>query len=353
MTESVRIIFVPGMKPKPPERIHRQVLGRCMRAGLERVDPGAAAPLRDGARCLTAAAWNHAFYRRHRNIELDKRSIERILEESEPSNRDIVDIEAFARRKTRILLRMGHAAPLFSSLFARRSMRLTVTETHRYLMNWGGIARGVRDIVRSALLDAWSAGEQVLLIGHSLGSVIAYDTLWELSHGERRENGRVSLFMTLGSPLASPMILRGVQGARLSGRKRFPEIVDRWQNFSARGEITALHPAFLHTTHPTICTAKEKRRNDETYNTVETPFSDVERNCWGNGAGRGLCPWRRGRNGAERWGRVRHNAGDGDAIDPRVAGCGHAGESTSPQRLDNGSARSAGGSAPFSGTGTY
>ena len=242
MTGSVRIIFVPGMKPKPPERIHRQVLGRCMRAGLERVDPDVAEPLRDGARCLTTAAWNHAFYRRHRNIELDKRSIERILEESEPSHRDIVDIEAFARRKTRILLRMGHAAPLFSSLFARRSMRLTVTETHRYLMNWGGIAKVVRNIVRSALLDAWSADEQVLLIGHSLGSVIAYDTLWELSHGERHENGRVSLFMTLGSPLASPMILRGVQGARLSGRERYPEIVDRWQNFSAHGEITALYP---------------------------------------------------------------------------------------------------------------
>ena len=242
MTETVRIIFVPGMKPKPPERIHRQVLGRCMRAGLERVDPDAAEPLRDGARCLTTAAWNHAFYRKHRNIELDKRSIERILEQPEPSNRDIVDIEAFARRKTRILLRMGHAAPLFSSLFARRSMRLTVTETHRYLMNWGGIATVVREIVRKALVDAWSAGEQVLLIGHSLGSVIAYDTLWELSHGERRENGRVSLFMTLGSPLASPMILRGVLGARLSGLERYPEIVDRWQNFSARGEITALHP---------------------------------------------------------------------------------------------------------------
>ena len=81
-----------------------------------------------------------------------------------------------------------------------------------------------------------------MLIGHSLGSVIAYDTLWELSHGERRENGRISLFMTLGSPLASPMILKGVQGARLSGRERYPEIVDRWKNFSARGEITALHP---------------------------------------------------------------------------------------------------------------
>ena len=242
MTGSVRIIYVPGMNPKPPERIHRQVLGRCMRAGLERVDPAAAQPFRDGARCLTMAAWTHAFYRKHRNIELDRQSIERILEQPEPSTRDIADIESFARRKTRILLSLGHTAPLFSSLFARRSMRLTVTETHRYLRNWRGIATVVREVVRKALVDAWSAGEQVLLIGHSLGSVIAYDTLWELSRGDRRENGRVDLFMTLGSPLASPMILKGVQGARLSGRDRYPKIVDRWQNFSARGEITALHP---------------------------------------------------------------------------------------------------------------
>ena len=242
MTGSVRIIYVPGMKPKPPERIHRQVLGRCMRAGLERIDPAAAQPFRDGARCLTMAAWTHGFYRRHRNIELDRQSIERILEQPEPSTRDVADIESFARRKTRILLSLGHMAPLFSSLFARRSMRLTVTETHRYLRNWRGIATAVREVVRKALVDAWSAGEQVLLIGHSLGSVIAYDTLWELSRGERRENGRVDLFMTLGSPLASPMILKGVQGARLSGRDRYPEIIGRWQNFSARGEITALHP---------------------------------------------------------------------------------------------------------------
>ena len=242
MSNAARIIFVPGMKPKPPERIHRQVLGRCMRAGLERIDTEAARPLRDGARCLTTAAWTHAFYRKHRNIELDKQSIERILEQPEASPRDIADIESFARRKRRVLLSLGHAAPLFTSLFARRSMRLTVLETHRYLRNWRGIGTVVRDVVRKALIDAWSAGEQVLLIGHSLGSVIAYDTLWELSHGERRENGRVDLFMTLGSPLASPMILKGVLGSRLSGPKRYPEIVGRWQNFSARGEITALHP---------------------------------------------------------------------------------------------------------------
>ena len=242
MTGSTRIIFVPGMKPKPPARVHRQVLARCMRAGLERADSAAAQALRDGARCLSLAAWNHVFYRKHRNIELDRQSIERILVQPEPSARDIADIESFARRKRRILLLLGHAAPLFASLFARRSMRLTVTETHRYLMNWRGIGTKVRNLVREALEDAWNAGEQVLLIGHSLGSVIAYDVLWELSRGERPGNGRVDLFMTLGSPLASPMILKGVLGARLSGRQRYPGNIDRWLNFSAKGEITALHP---------------------------------------------------------------------------------------------------------------
>ncbi len=242
MTRPVRIIFVPGMKPKPPERIHRQVLARCMRAGLERADPSAAQALRDGAGGLSLASWTHAFYRRHRNIELDRQSIERILLQPEPTARDVADIESFARRKTRILLALGHVAPLFTSLFARRSMRLTVTETQRYLMNLRGIGTAVRDQVREALEKAWNAGGRVLLIGHSLGSVIAYDALWELSHGERPGSGRVDLFMTLGSPLASPMIRKGVMGARLSGPQRYPRNIDRWQNFSARGEITALHP---------------------------------------------------------------------------------------------------------------
>ena len=213
-----------------------------MRAGVERVDANAAQAFRDGAGCLSVAAWTYLFYRKHRNIDLDRVGVERLLEQPEPDSRDVADIESFARRKTRILLSLGHAAPLFSSVFARRSMRLTVRETRRYLLNRRGIAAAIRNLLREALVDAWRAGERVLLIGHSLGSVIAYDTLWELSHGQGRVDGRVDLFMTLGSPLASPMILRGVQGGQLSGPDRFPHNVARWQNFSARGELTALHP---------------------------------------------------------------------------------------------------------------
>ena len=213
-----------------------------MRAGVERVDAEAAQAFSGAEGCLSVAAWTYLFYRKHRNIELDRLGIERLLEQPEPSSRDVADIETFAHRKTRILLSIGHAAPLLSSLFARRSMRLTVRETRRYLVNRRGIAAAIRNFLREALINAWRAGERVLLIGHSLGSVIAYDTLWELSHGDGRTDGRVDLFMTLGSPLARPMILRGVRGAQHCGADRFPHNVARWQNFSARGELTALHP---------------------------------------------------------------------------------------------------------------
>ena len=52
---------------------------------------------------------------------------------------------------------------------------------------------------------------RVLLIGHSLGSVISYDTLWDLSH-ERGRTQHVDLFMTLGSPLATHLIRQGLRG---------------------------------------------------------------------------------------------------------------------------------------------
>ena len=91
------------------------------------------------------------------------------------------------------------------------------------------------------LLEAWTAGERVLLIGHSLGSVIAYDTLWELSRDEPG-SGQVELFVTLGSPLGTRMILKGLCGAGRHGRDLYPTNIIRWQNFSARGELTALHP---------------------------------------------------------------------------------------------------------------
>jgi hypothetical protein len=80
----------------------------------------------------------------------------------------------------------------------------------------------------------------VLLIGHSLGSVIAYDTLWELSH-EEPARGRVD-FVTIGSPLATHFVRRRLRGCDESGPTKYPTNIRRWVNFAAKGDTTALQP---------------------------------------------------------------------------------------------------------------
>ena len=102
-------------------------------------------------------------------------------------------------------------------------------------------ARPCAAVLRSTLEAGWRDGERVVLIGHSLGSVIAYDTLWELTHVQRAP-GEVSLLVTLGSPLATRFVQRSLQGARELGAARYPHNIRRWVNMTARGDTTALHP---------------------------------------------------------------------------------------------------------------
>ena len=116
-----------------------------------------------------------------------------------------------------------------------------MTEVHRYHSDEDGIATEVRGMLKEALRAAWHAGERVLVIGHSLGSVIAYDTLWELSRRDG-EAGRVDLLITLGSPLATRFIRSSLRGVDRQGPERYPANVRRWENFTAKGELMALRP---------------------------------------------------------------------------------------------------------------
>ncbi len=240
MTER-RIIFVPGMKPKPPPETHAHELCRCLTAGLAWARPQAARKFTAQSDCLTLVPWTYRFYGSYRDMALDRPGIDAILHEPEPSDEDLAEIESLARRVRRWVHLLGDSLPLFSRMIARPEMRLTMSEARRYLNDTGGIATEVRAMLRAPLREAWSAGEEVLLIGHSLGSVIAYDTLWELSHEEGLDH-RVDLFITLGSPLASRLIRENLCGVARAGEERYPTNIRRWKNFAARGELTALRP---------------------------------------------------------------------------------------------------------------
>jgi len=175
--------------------------------------------------------------------------MERILAQTSPDEEDIREALAWHKRLAQLSYLLSDTFPCLIGFIANPAMKATLEETLRYFRNEQGIATTIRSMVTDALEAAWAADRSVLLIGHSLGSVIAYDALWELSR--RSGNvGRVDLFLTLGSPLGLNFVRKRVLGAGETGAMRYPDNIDRWVNLSAVGEMTALGRRFAHDFRP-------------------------------------------------------------------------------------------------------
>ncbi len=97
-----------------------------------------------------------------------------------------------------------------------------------------------RERVRSAIADALKSDNQLMLLTHGTGCVIAYDALWELSHLPEyvaAGNGRkVDTWLTLGAPLGDSMVRSKLKGAKMQGVERYPSNVVSWYNVSAEDD---------------------------------------------------------------------------------------------------------------------
>lgn len=237
------IIFVPGMKPKPEPEKHRTQLWRALSEGIRRVDPALAADIADCSDCLTLADWTWLFYNAHSDIEADLPAIESLLAKHGPTERDVAESRSWSKRLLRFAYILGDFLPFLIPHIANENLQVTLGDVRRYLQNKANIGRRIRRRVEMRLEAAWLDHRPVLLIGHSLGSVIAWDALWELSRLDGRD-GRVDLFMTLGSPLGQRFVKRHLKGCDAEGLRRYPDNIRRWVNIAAIGELTALERSF-------------------------------------------------------------------------------------------------------------
>lgn len=242
MNRGPLILYVPGLRPKPRPGIHRHELFRCLVEGVGRVDTDVAAQINAADRAFDVVGWTYDFYAEHRDIALDRAGIELVLRQKEPTPRDLAEATSFRRRLVRWLYHLADRLPVLIPQLADETMQLHLRDLRRYMSNESGIADAIRRLLKMPLRAAHKVQHPVLLIGHSMGSVIAYETLWQMSRDPRDEADRglrVDL-VTIGSPLGMRYIQRRLIGRGETGERRYPDNIRHWDNFAAVGEMTAI-----------------------------------------------------------------------------------------------------------------
>ncbi len=99
----------------------------------------------------------------------------------------------------------------------------------------------IRGRIHEAMRSATVRRDEIALVAHCMGSVAAFDALWELSHAQQFDwyNGeKVKLWITLGSPLGDETVKHSLLGAD-SKSQRFPGNIVRWVNFSAEDDYVS------------------------------------------------------------------------------------------------------------------
>lgn len=235
------IIYVPGLLPKPQHGLHRKALLRCLLAGIRRVDAGVADRIEATKRSFDIVSWTYDFYGSHRDINIDRAAIKAVIEQPTANDRDIAEASSWSRRLTRWVYHLGDLLPFLIPHLTSERTEVHLRDLRRYMRDDNGIAGHTRQLLKLQLLAATGGQHPVLLMGHSMGSIIAYDSLWELSRSHD-VSVAVDVLLTMGSPLGQRLIQEKIKGHELQGENRYPTNVRRWKNLVAVGDLTAVDP---------------------------------------------------------------------------------------------------------------
>ncbi|MGA8330239.1 MAG: hypothetical protein WB777_13195 [Mycobacterium sp.] len=134
------------------------------------------------------------------------------------------------------ILRTLDAVPQLSA----GTIALATSDVYQYLTK-SNVQRKIDNGVR----DALTPGEETVVVGHSLGSVVAYALL--LREGKPAFEGgdpkyNVPLLVTVGSPLAVTAIRELAPGLGKVGGNRTPACVAAWFNAFDPRDSVALYP---------------------------------------------------------------------------------------------------------------
>ena len=233
-----RIIYVPGKNLKPEPEIHRTHLLRCLLAGVRRVHPQVAEELQGQPESFYLAPWNHMFYGRHVSLDKDIPWIDRLIETDGPTEEEKQEAEGWHKVAIKAMYAIGDHFHGLIKWIPDARIKAMISDTAPYFENHDGVADEIRDIVKQLIYAATRNDERVLLIGHSMGSIIAYDALWQLTHLDKHPC-KIDLFLSIGSPLGMHYVQKHLLGGQQQ-KKTYPQGISNWENVSATGDLISL-----------------------------------------------------------------------------------------------------------------
>jgi len=267
-----QIVLVHGRSTKPYKKELLAFWKRAIRHGLTRDFGGEAGALFDEAEVEMAYfgdisnAWLHRVrpdkYPLPHGDELHHLQVkgrERALTELESISKADFNSKSFYKK----LPGQSGTRELLADIFSTPARWLgswdwlvqqEAPDIHEYWQDGSDFGSSIRQCMivplKRAFDRAVATGSRVCIIGHSLGSVIVYDTLWKFSrYGEYRgpltddvdysdaSKFYVDLLMTIGSPLGDDRMLSELKGANHKGKLRYPANIAHWYNFHAEDDF--------------------------------------------------------------------------------------------------------------------
>ena len=210
--------------------------------GVHRSSPAQAKDLAKHADYFKLIAWNYLYYESIDDDGDQTPWVRALIDKPEPTELDKREANAWNRKLDKLLYSTIDQLPSLIQILPRAA-RLTAEELERYFNNEARIASLIREQLKQELRPLLQRGDKVLLIGHSLGSVICYDSLWALSNLEQLP-GKIDLFLTLGSPLGMKYVQQRLLGNQHMDEHRYPGNIRDWVNISAIGDVIALDKTF-------------------------------------------------------------------------------------------------------------
>ncbi|MBI9077785.1 MAG: hypothetical protein JEZ02_20465 [Desulfatibacillum sp.] len=119
-----------------------------------------------------------------------------------------------------------------------RLVELAARDIKEYWNDNVRFGKKVRHKLLEPVRDAMARKDRIMVMAHSLGTVIAYDAFWILSRSEKYRGTtfsqeKIDFWLTMGSPLSEETARQHLQGAKAQGMDIYPANVRRWLNLCA------------------------------------------------------------------------------------------------------------------------